>query len=147
MKGKKQTETHQPSAAVIPSRLFNSPLRLKVVPSSILLVASLGAIGVSVNVESQLMPQVNAASKSSNSNIHLGDEGTEDYTVLFITFQRNLTMMEHSPLVLLECYCPSYYSLRLAAGQIGGKARCSPLGQETNYINIHAKLTSKGMDK
>ena len=86
-KGEKRTETHRPSAAAIPSRLFSSPLRLKVELSSISPAALVGAVGVPVDVESRLMPRVNAASKSSNSNIHLGDEGTENYTVLFLTFR------------------------------------------------------------
>jgi hypothetical protein len=55
------TVTHRPSAGSIQSKLVRRPLRLKAEPSLVFAVES--AVDV--------LPQVNAASKSSNSNMDL----------------------------------------------------------------------------
>ena len=99
------TVTHRPSAAATPSRLFKRPLKLRVEPSLASAAALVGAVGAPVAVESRLMPRVNAASKSSNSNMHLGDEGTENQTqALHLQSGNPLTVMEHFPLMSLACY-------------------------------------------
>jgi hypothetical protein len=54
-----------------PSRLLRRPLKLSVEPSASAVSLSLVLVGVPVDVESRVTERVNAASKSSNSKIHL----------------------------------------------------------------------------
>lgn len=77
--------TYRPSAAATPSRLLRRPLRLSVEPS----LSSLFfpeeeedeelldelPVGAPVDFSSRDTPRVNAASKSSRSNIHLFEVG------------------------------------------------------------------------
>ena len=78
---KKKDGTNRPSAAATPSRLFSSPLRLNVLVASSDLSSSFpfGAgtellVGAPVEVSSRETPRVNAASRSSRSNIHLEEQ-------------------------------------------------------------------------
>ena len=71
IKSKQWTETYRPSSVETSSRLFKRPHRLEVRPSPILAAALLGVIDAPVDVGSLLMHHANAASKSSNINIHL----------------------------------------------------------------------------
>ena len=69
--------THRPSAAATPSRLFSRPLKLSVEPSVSSLffaedvVVDELDVGTPVDDSSREIPRVNAASRSSRSNIHL----------------------------------------------------------------------------
>jgi hypothetical protein len=66
------TETHRPSAGSIQSKLVKSPLRLRVEPPFPSVAVLVGTVGSPVDV----MSGVNAASKSSNSKMHLRDEAS-----------------------------------------------------------------------
>ena len=77
---KRRERAYRPSAAATPSKLFKSPLRLRVdSPSSasflLPIVEILGVTGAPVDFSSRDTPRVNAASRSSRSKIHLTHVG------------------------------------------------------------------------
>jgi hypothetical protein len=85
------TAIYRPSAAATPSRLFNSPLKLRVDPSLVVFSAAFfdpdsaeaSWVGIPVDLSSRDVPRVKAAYKSSKSKIHPdGTSPINEFSVL-----------------------------------------------------------------